>query len=103
VINVGGQKVYQKVYPEEVEKVVTQHPDVLNARVWPRKNPMTGSVIVAAIVLRGQLDATLFESITSSLRAGCQRALAPYKVPVTWRQIEKIDMTLSGKMQRKEC
>jgi acyl-coenzyme A synthetase/AMP-(fatty) acid ligase len=96
VINVGGQK----VYPEEVENVITQHPDVLVARVSPRKSPVIGSIVAADIVLRAPLNDGQFASIVESLRAGCRQALAPHKVPVTWKRVAQIDMTISGKVKR---
>jgi acyl-coenzyme A synthetase/AMP-(fatty) acid ligase len=96
VINVGGQK----VYPEEVENVITEHPDVLIARVRPRKSPITGSIVAADIVLRAPLIDGQFASIVESLRARCRQALAPHKVPVTWKRVAQIDMTISGKVRR---
>jgi acyl-coenzyme A synthetase/AMP-(fatty) acid ligase len=96
VINVGGQK----VYPEEVENVITQHPDVLAARVSPRKSPVTGYIVVADIVFRASLEDEQFASIVESLRAACSQALAPHKVPVTWKRVAQIDMTTSGKVKR---
>src|ERR1700730_1127383 len=49
VINVGGLK----VHPEEVEAVINGHPDVRMSLVRPRKSPITGSLVVADVVLRG--------------------------------------------------
>lgn len=95
VINVGGQK----VYPEEVEDIITQHPDVLIARVWARDSPVTGSVVAADVVLRPQAN-DAFAVIRADLMKTCRQALAAHKVPVTWRQVEKIDMTASGKIRR---
>ena len=95
VINVGGQK----VYPEEVEAVINRHPDVQIARVWPRKNPITGAVVAADLVLRLQ-PADSFEVIRADLLKTCRQTMAPYKVPATWRQVDKIEMTVSGKVQR---
>lgn len=94
VINVGGQK----VYPEEIEEILTCHPDVLAARVWPRKNPVVGAIVAADLVLRH--PTTDFDALTNSLRVICEHALAAFKVPATWRQVENISMTPSGKIQR---
>src|SRR6202043_2960206 len=50
VINVGGLK----VHPEEVEAVINRHPDVRMSLVRPRKNPITGAIVVADVVLRDE-------------------------------------------------
>ena len=49
MINVGGAK----VHPEEVEAVLNRHPQVRMALVKARKNPFTGAVVVADVVLQG--------------------------------------------------
>jgi acyl-CoA synthetase (AMP-forming)/AMP-acid ligase II len=94
VINVGGQK----VYPEEVENIITRHPAVISARVWARKSPVTGAIVAADIVLRSQEQDWL--NIRSELLDNCTQNLARYKVPVTWRNVDKIEMTVAGKVKR---
>ncbi len=53
IINVGGLK----VYPEEVESVLNADPRVRMSRVLARRNPITGAVVVAEVVLVGARDA----------------------------------------------
>lgn len=97
VINVGGRK----VYPEEVENVITQHPEVLMARVWPRKSPIMGAIVSAEVVLRNPVNDSSFKLLCASLRLTCQQALgADYKVPVSWQQVDTIQITASGKVRR---
>jgi acyl-coenzyme A synthetase/AMP-(fatty) acid ligase len=99
VINVGGQK----VCPEEVEDVITRHPDVQVARVRPRKSPITGAVVAADVVLRPDLVTgpdDVWPVIRADLLDACRQVLAPYKVPATWRQVDSIEMTISGKIRR---
>src|SRR5580700_1444512 len=50
IINVGGLK----VHPEEVEAVINRHPRVQMSVVKSRKNPVTGAIVVAEIVLKPQ-------------------------------------------------
>ena len=52
IINVGGLK----VHPEEVEAVINRHPDVRMSLVYPRKNPITGAVVAADVVLKENSD-----------------------------------------------
>ena len=50
VINVGGLK----VYPEEVEAVINRHPAVRMSMVKSRRNPLTGALVSADVVLKVQ-------------------------------------------------
>ena len=47
VINVGGLK----VHPEEVEAVLNRHPQVRLSLVKTKKNPITGALVVADVLL----------------------------------------------------
>jgi len=100
VINVGGLK----VYPEEVEAVINRHPKVLMSLVKPRKNAITGAIVVADVVLesRSENGAPSGESDTlkREILQECRGALAPYKVPVAIRFVPSLDMAASGKLAR---
>ncbi len=52
IINVGGLK----IHPEEVEAVINRHPAVRLSRVSGRRNPITGALVVAEVVLDGDQD-----------------------------------------------
>ena len=95
IINVSGLK----VYPEEVEAVLLTHPDVLVARVWPRKSPITGAVVAADIVM-GEGATLTFEALREELFRSCRALLARCKVPATIRRVEDIPLTPSGKVIR---
>ncbi|HEX4211169.1 MAG TPA: AMP-binding protein, partial [Candidatus Binataceae bacterium] len=60
VINVGGAK----VHPEEVEAVLNRHPQVQMSLVRARKNPITGAIVVADIVLKGGATSGTVAEIT---------------------------------------
>ena len=47
VINVGGLK----VHPEEIEAAINRHPDVRMSRAKSRRSPITGSIVVADVIL----------------------------------------------------
>src|SRR5215472_2887384 len=53
IINVGGLK----VHPEEIEAVINRHPSVRMSLVQGRQNPVTGSIVVADVVLKGDEQA----------------------------------------------
>ena len=100
IINVGGLK----VHPEEVEGVINRHPRVQMSLVKSRKNPVTGAVVVAEIVLKsqpGESDASRgTEAVKSEILESCHRALAAHKVPAAIRIVMSLDVTPSGKVAR---
>ena len=75
MINVGGQK----VFPVEVENVLLQADNVLEAAVFGRPHPMMGQVVTARVTLREEEDP---QKVTERLRKFCLERMARYKVPV---------------------
>jgi acyl-CoA synthetase (AMP-forming)/AMP-acid ligase II len=70
VINVGGLK----VHPEEVEAIINRHPRVHMALVRARRNPVTGAIVVADVVLRPQFaggDARAESDVENEIRTTC--------------------------------
>ena len=92
VINVGGLK----CFPEEIEAVLNALPGVAAARVVGRENARFGAVPVAEIEPRDPAHPPTPGEMASS----CRRALASYKVPVSYQIVERIPRTASGKIQR---
>jgi acyl-coenzyme A synthetase/AMP-(fatty) acid ligase len=103
VINVGGRK----VHPEEVEAVINRHPSVYMSLVKARKNPITGSVVVADVVPiegLGTADAMArTEMLKNEILETCHSALAPYKVPAAIHFVTSLPVTASGKLARPQC
>jgi acyl-CoA synthetase (AMP-forming)/AMP-acid ligase II len=104
VINVGGLK----VHPEEVESVLNADPRVRMSLVRSRRNPITGAVVVADVVLaatadladRGPADRELLDAVKLDLLNACRRTLPPHKVPAVLRIVESLELTAAGKMVR---
>jgi acyl-CoA synthetase (AMP-forming)/AMP-acid ligase II len=99
IINVGGLK----VYPEEVEAVLNADPRVRMSRVSARRNPITGALIVAEVVLnevKNGAAADAREALKSELLQACRRALAAHKVPATLRIVDTLELTAAGKLVR---
>jgi acyl-coenzyme A synthetase/AMP-(fatty) acid ligase len=100
VINVGGLK----VHPEEVESVINADPRVRMSLVRARRNPITGAIVVADVVLAdpGQTapDAQAADAIKSELLKACRSALAAHKVPTTLRFVPALELTAAGKLVR---
>jgi long-chain acyl-CoA synthetase len=92
VINVAGLK----CFPEEIEAVLNEQPDVLECRVYGHPHPETGSIPAAEIVLRDPADPPK----NIRLITHCRERLAAYKVPLKFTFVEKLQRTASGKIQR---
>jgi acyl-coenzyme A synthetase/AMP-(fatty) acid ligase len=99
VINVGGLK----VHPEEVEAVLNSHPQVRLSLVKTKKNPITGALVVADVLLKepstpkGDHAYELQRTITRF----CRESLAPYKVPAAISFVPALAISETGKLVRR--
>jgi acyl-CoA synthetase (AMP-forming)/AMP-acid ligase II len=99
VINVGGLK----VYPEEVEAVLNADPRVRMSLVRARRNPITGAVVVADVVLANPASTAVPDApelVKRDLLESCRRALAAHKVPAMVRFVPALEFTPAGKLVR---
>jgi acyl-coenzyme A synthetase/AMP-(fatty) acid ligase len=96
IINVGGLK----VHPEEVEAVINRHPRVQMSLVKARKNPFTGAVVVADVVVRPQSGDTTTAALMHEVIAACRRELAPHKVPAAIHIVSALNLGSAGKVAR---
>jgi acyl-coenzyme A synthetase/AMP-(fatty) acid ligase len=101
VINVGGLK----VHPEEVEAAINAHGRVQMSAVRSKKNPITGAIVVAEVVLKdaGEIDAAAGAALREEILEACRRCLAPHKVPATIRFVGALALTASGKLVRSDA
>jgi len=92
VLNVAGLK----VFPEEVEAVLLEHPSVSKARVFGVPHQRSGDIV------RGEVCLHIGENLErEELLALCRRHLACHKVPVSLKAVSDIPTTSSGKVQRR--
>ena len=98
IINVGGLK----VHPEEIEAVINRHPDVQMSLVKSRKNPITGAIVVADVVLRAQPGDGNDRSaeLKREILQVCRDRLPQHKVPAAIRIVPSLDVSATGKMAR---
>ena len=94
VINVGGLK----AHPEEIEAVINRHPAVRMSRVRSRRNPITGAIVVAEVVL-GDPSADA-GAVKPQILDACRRELAPFKVPALLSFVPALALTAGGKLER---
>jgi acyl-coenzyme A synthetase/AMP-(fatty) acid ligase len=99
VVNVGGLK----VHPEEIEALLNGHPAVRMSRVLSRRNPITGSLVVADIVLKDGLDTTNGQGaeLQRDILRLCRATLPRHKVPATLNFVQALDVAATGKMVRR--
>lgn len=94
VINFTGMK----IFPEEVESVLNQHPAVGESLVYAKPHPQYGELPCADIVLSGEAQAA--DLNPTEIRRFCYQHLASYKVPKELRRVPDLDRTASGKLKR---
>jgi acyl-CoA synthetase (AMP-forming)/AMP-acid ligase II/acyl carrier protein len=93
VINRGGQK----VAPAEVEQALLNHPDVVEAAVFPVPHPRLGADVAAVVVLRPGAKVS-----AQKLRDFARERLAGFKVPGLIRIVPQIPKGDGGKIKRGE-
>lgn len=101
IINVAGLK----VYPEEIEAVINCHPEVRMSLVRGRKSPVTGSLVVADVVLKCDPDKETRDTraIQDDILLLCRETLSAYKVPATINIVPTLAVAESGKVMRKNA
>jgi acyl-coenzyme A synthetase/AMP-(fatty) acid ligase len=98
MINVGGLK----VHPEEVEAVINRHPRVRMSLVRTRKNPITGSLVVADVVLGKESAAKIepADDLQLQILQLCRSELPRHKVPAAINIVPALTVDASGKLAR---
>jgi acyl-coenzyme A synthetase/AMP-(fatty) acid ligase len=98
IINVGGLK----IHPEEIEAVINRHPQVRMSLVRPKKNPITGAVVIADVVLKADCARSGGElQIKDDILALCREALPRHKVPASISIVPALDVAATGKLARR--
>ena len=87
------------VYAVEVEQVLSAHPDVADVAVVGVPDDLWGELVVAVVVPATDDDSPLD---TAALEAHCRAALAGYKIPRRWEQVETLPRNAYGKVLKRE-
>jgi acyl-CoA synthetase (AMP-forming)/AMP-acid ligase II len=98
VINVGGLK----VYPEEVEALINRHPAVSVSCVRSKRNAITGSLVVADVVLKAESGSGNpdFAELKSGILKICRDTLPRHKIPVALNFVPALAVAATGKLVR---
>jgi long-chain acyl-CoA synthetase len=82
LINVGGEK----VYPQEVENIILEIPEVEDVLVYGENNPMTGKIVCAKVRYTGIKSKS---EIIALLKSYCRTKLEPFKIPIKIFLVDK--------------
>jgi acyl-coenzyme A synthetase/AMP-(fatty) acid ligase len=99
IINIGGLK----VHPEEIEAVINRHPQVRMSLVRPKRSPVTGSVMIADVVLESGGDRAdeALGALKGDILKLCRDELPVYKVPAAISIVPSLDVATTGKLVRR--
>jgi len=92
VIVSGGEN----ISPEEVERVLLEHPAVADAGVTAEEHPEWQQTVVAHVVLRDGADVTVAE-----LQGFCRERLAGFKAPKEIEFVAELPRNAQGKLLRR--
>ena len=92
VINYSGMK----IFPQEVEDVLNQHPSIAESLVFGEPHPEYGQLPCAKVVWKE--GAGVFDE--TALHAFCRARLATHKIPMTFTRVPALPKTASGKLRR---
>src|SRR6185503_9997317 len=85
------------VAPTEVESVLRQHPQVVDAAVVGLPSDHSGEEVVAAVVVDGTADLDV-----EAIREFARTILTPYKVPRRIFIVDELPKSLIGKVLRRQ-
>ncbi|MFC1743013.1 fatty acid--CoA ligase family protein [Candidatus Riflebacteria bacterium] len=94
IINVGGLK----VYPAEVENLISKFENVADVIVYGEKNPILGNIVCADVCLK---DVEEEKAFIKKLKIFCNQKLQSYKVPVKVKIVNKSLYTARFKKARR--
>jgi long-chain acyl-CoA synthetase len=92
MINASGYK----VYPREVEEVLYQHPEVVEAVAVGVPHEYRGETVKAFVVRKAESSVT-----EEGLISYCEENLAPYKVPKLLEFRDELPKSAVGKLLRR--
>lgn len=82
----------ENVFPESVEQVINQHPDVAASKVFGMPDPDFGSVLNAVVELKDGANTISEDELKTWLKTKLSRAEVPHKI-----EFRKLEVLSTGK------
>ncbi|WP_457621321.1 acetate--CoA ligase [Persephonella sp.] len=95
VLSVAGHRIGTM----EVESAIVEHPDVVEAAVIGKPDPVKGQKIKAFVVLKVGVDPS--EELKKEIQRTVREILGPIAIPEEIEFVEKLPKTRSGKIMRR--
>ena len=92
VVNIGGSK----VWPEEVERILRTHPQVIDAAVQSKANPFSGAILTAKVIATSDAP----EDFSKQLRMWMKANSPSHYVPATISVVDSLAISQAGKVNR---
>ena len=89
-----------RIGPAEIENCLVKHPAVANAAVVGKPDDDRGMIVVAFIVLQPEYRAS--DVLKEEIQLHVRSRLAPYEYPREIQFIDRMPMTMTGKLRRME-
>ncbi len=89
IFNVGGEK----VSPLEIERALSEHPDIISSGVGKINDAQRGTQSVAYIETEGEVS-------RKGLITFLEERLPPAKIPLRYVKVCALPLTANGKLQR---
>jgi len=87
----------EKIFPQEVEHILTAHPDIAEAAVVGVKDPLHGELPKAFLVLR---EGATFDE--RAVRHWCAERMASFKIPRDFEVLPELPKNTLGKVLKRE-
>ena len=94
-INIGGQK----VFPENVERILSQVDEIESVLVQSKKSAFLGSLILAHVKLKKGITIST-ELIKEKIISHCHGNLKKYEIPYKFNFVDDIEVNNNGKIKR---
>ena len=85
------------IYPAEIERVISGHPNVAMVGVGAKPDPEKGEIAKAYVVLKPNESC-----LPQEIQEYCRNHLAAYKVPREVQLVPDLPTTSTGKILRRE-
>lgn len=85
----------ERVFPQEIEAVIDQHPSVAESAIFARSDEKLGEHAVALVVLQEGTELSM-----SDLRKHCKASMSFVRIPKVLHVVDALPKTGSGKVNR---